>query len=110
MFANCQMGGQDMGFPDVCLTPSPVGPVPIPYPNIAMGEELQDLRQKVQDLINLPVNDKARNHLDRSPIAMLSRSPAKGAATLDIQVVPPGMFDTKNFGKDAACKSRISAQ
>ena len=26
-----------MGFPDVCLTPSPVGPVPIPYPNIAMG-------------------------------------------------------------------------
>jgi hypothetical protein len=37
MFANCQMGGQDMGFPDVCLTPSPVGPVPIPYPNIAMG-------------------------------------------------------------------------
>lgn len=37
MFANSQMGGQDMGFPDVCLTPSPVGPVPIPYPNIAMG-------------------------------------------------------------------------
>lgn len=26
-----------MAFPDVCLTPSPVGPVPIPYPNIAMG-------------------------------------------------------------------------
>lgn len=37
MFANCQLGGQDMGFPDVCLTPSPAGPVPIPYPNIAMG-------------------------------------------------------------------------
>lgn len=37
MFANCQLMGQDMGFPDVCLTPSPAGPVPIPYPNIAMG-------------------------------------------------------------------------
>lgn len=37
MFANTQMMGQDMGFPDVCLTPSPAGPVPIPYPNIAMG-------------------------------------------------------------------------
>jgi hypothetical protein len=37
MFANTQMMGMDMGFPDVCLTPSPVGPVPIPYPNIAMG-------------------------------------------------------------------------
>lgn len=37
MFANTQMMGTDMGFPDVCLTPSPAGPVPIPYPNIAMG-------------------------------------------------------------------------
>jgi len=37
MFANTQMMGMDMGFPDVCLTPTPVGPVPIPYPNIAAG-------------------------------------------------------------------------
>lgn len=36
MFANCQMMGMDLGFPDVCLTPTPV-PTPIPYPNIAMG-------------------------------------------------------------------------
>lgn len=36
MFANTQMMGMDMGFPDVCLTPTPA-PVPIPYPNIAMG-------------------------------------------------------------------------
>jgi hypothetical protein len=39
MFANCQMMGTDMGFPDVCLTPAPPSPspIPIPYPNIAMG-------------------------------------------------------------------------
>lgn len=37
MFANCQLMGTDMGFPDVCLTPTPAGPVPIPYPNVAMG-------------------------------------------------------------------------
>ena len=37
MFANCQLGGMNLGFPDVCLTPSPVGPVPIPYPNMASG-------------------------------------------------------------------------
>ena len=35
MFANTQMMGMDLGFPDVCLTP-PV-PLPIPYPNIALG-------------------------------------------------------------------------
>jgi hypothetical protein len=29
-------GGQCAIFPDVCKTPSPAGPVPIPYPNIAM--------------------------------------------------------------------------
>lgn len=36
MFANCQMGGMNFAFPDVCLTPMPV-PVPVPYPNIALG-------------------------------------------------------------------------
>ena len=35
MFANTQMGGMNLGFPDVCLTP-PV-PEPIPYPNLAFG-------------------------------------------------------------------------
>ena len=27
------------GFPDVCKTPSPGGPVPIPYPNIGSGQQ-----------------------------------------------------------------------
>ena len=37
MFANNQLGGLDTGLPDVCLTPSPAGPVPVPYPNMANG-------------------------------------------------------------------------
>ena len=39
MFANTQMMGTDMAFPDVCLTPAPPAPapIPIPYPNVAMG-------------------------------------------------------------------------
>jgi len=28
-----------MAFPDVCKTPTPAGPVPIPYPNIAMSSD-----------------------------------------------------------------------
>jgi hypothetical protein len=35
MFANTQMMGVDLGFPDVCMTPPAA--VPIPYPNIALG-------------------------------------------------------------------------
>ena len=37
MFANTQMGGVNIAFPDVCNTPTPAGPVPIPYPNIDQG-------------------------------------------------------------------------
>jgi len=31
--------GMNFGFPDVCLTPTPVGPVPIPYPNFALNAQ-----------------------------------------------------------------------
>ena len=34
-------GGQCMAFPDVCKTPTPAGPVPIPYPNIAQGSDAE---------------------------------------------------------------------
>ena len=37
MFANTQGGSMNLGFPDVCLTPTPVGPIPIPYPNITVS-------------------------------------------------------------------------
>lgn len=39
-FAITQLGGLNLAFPDVCLTPipTPVGPIPIPipYPNLSM--------------------------------------------------------------------------
>ncbi len=31
--------GMATGFPDVCKTPSPAGPIPIPYPNIAQSTD-----------------------------------------------------------------------
>jgi hypothetical protein len=37
MFALSMGAGMDFGFPDVCNTPTPAGPIPIPYPNIAMS-------------------------------------------------------------------------
>jgi hypothetical protein len=32
-------GGVTIAFPDVCKTPTPGGPVPIPYPNIAQSSD-----------------------------------------------------------------------
>ena len=37
MPASNQGVGMNMGFPDVCSTPTPAGPVPIPYPNVGMN-------------------------------------------------------------------------
>ncbi|MFK8017517.1 MAG: DUF4150 domain-containing protein [Gammaproteobacteria bacterium] len=44
-FANCRgivhkgSGGMSIAFPDVCKTPSPAGPIPIPYPNIGKASD-----------------------------------------------------------------------
>ncbi|MEW9889305.1 MAG: DUF4150 domain-containing protein [Candidatus Symbiodolus clandestinus] len=37
MFMNTGMGGMNTAFPDVCKTPTPAGPVPMPYPNLSNG-------------------------------------------------------------------------
>lgn len=36
MAANCSMAGMTFGFPDVCNIPTPAGPVPTPFPNLAL--------------------------------------------------------------------------
>ena len=46
-FINTQMAGMDFAFPDVCLTPTPAGPVPIPYPNFAMANTAIPIQYKV---------------------------------------------------------------
>ena len=44
-FCNCRgiahkgSGGMSIVFPDVCKTPSPAGPIPIPYPNIGKSAD-----------------------------------------------------------------------
>jgi len=41
-------GGMSMVFPDVCKTPSPAGPIPIPYPNIGMASDTSSGPTKVK--------------------------------------------------------------
>ena len=40
-------GGMSTVFPDVCKTPSPGGPVPIPYPNIGKSSDTSKGPKKV---------------------------------------------------------------
>ena len=40
--------GTTIAFPDVCKTPSPAGPIPIPYPNIAMSSDTASGTTKVK--------------------------------------------------------------
>lgn len=39
--------GTTIAFPDVCKTPSPAGPVPIPYPNTAQSSDSSKTAKKV---------------------------------------------------------------
>ncbi len=39
---HAKSNGLVVGFPDVCLTPTPAGPMPIPYPNVAMSSDTSD--------------------------------------------------------------------
>ncbi len=41
-------GGKCTAFPDTCNTPSPSGPVPIPYPNFAMLNKAKKTSTKVK--------------------------------------------------------------
>lgn len=58
MFANSQMMGMDMGFPDVCLTPAGPAVVPIPYPNIAMGPTAVP-SQVIVNILAMPAHNLA---------------------------------------------------
>ena len=40
--------GTTIAFPDVCKTPSPGGPIPIPYPNVAMSTDTAKGSKKVK--------------------------------------------------------------
>ena len=48
-------GGMSMVFPDVCKTPSPGGPVPIPYPNIGQSSDTTSGPTKVKTDGQMPM-------------------------------------------------------
>lgn len=61
IFANCRgvdhkgSSGMSTVFPDVCKTPTPAGPVPIPYPNIGMASMTTKGAKKVKTDGQMPM-------------------------------------------------------
>ena len=51
--ASSKGGGQCFAVPDVCKTPSPGGPVPVPYPNIGMVAQAVKTSTKVK-IVGMP--------------------------------------------------------
>lgn len=80
-------GGTSMAtVPDVCKTPSPGGPVPIPYPNIGMSSDLKKGTKKVEvDGGNMAANKGSE----------ISRSSGDEAGTA-------GGVKSSTFGKEAS--------
>lgn len=60
--------GGHVGFPDVCLTPTPAGPVPIPYPNLGFSA------------MGVPF----------APNVLVSAMPAQNMATIKTLTMPHG--------------------
>lgn len=54
-------GGVSVAFPDTCKTPSPGGPVPIPYPNVAMSANTADGSSSVK-MDGNPIMLKSSNY------------------------------------------------
>ena len=66
VFANCRgvvhkgSNGISIAFPDVCKTPSPAGPIPIPYPNIGMSSDTSQGPKKVKTDKKMPMTKGAK--------------------------------------------------
>jgi len=53
-------GGMSIVFPDVCKTPTPAGPIPIPYPNIGMASDTSKGPKKVKTDKKMPMTKSAK--------------------------------------------------
>jgi len=56
-------GGVSVVFPDVCKTPTPSGPVPIPYPNIGKASDTSGGPKKVKTDGQMPMVKGAKYSL-----------------------------------------------
>ncbi len=110
--ASTKNGGMAMGTPDVCKTPSPGGPVPIPYPNIAQMATAVGFSVKVKFAMGPALNMQSQVPMSQgdeagtaggvvSGMNMGPMSYKKGSSKVMIQGAP-GVFQTSITGHNGS--------
>jgi Domain of unknown function (DUF4150) len=93
-------GGMSTVFPDVCKTPTPAGPVPIPYPNIGMASDTSEGPKSVKVDGKMPMAKGAKYRMtsgDEAGTAMgVISNKVKGEAEYMLY-----SFDVKLEGRNA---------
>lgn len=65
VFPNTQMMGMNMAVPDVCNVPTPVGPIPTPFPNFAQSATF------IPTIMNIFVSSSPHQNMLRvAPVSM----------------------------------------
>lgn len=92
-------GGQSPIFPDVCKTPTPGGPVPIPYPNIGKSSDTSGGPSSVKVDGNMPMTKGAKYSMsagdEAGSIGGVASNKIKGACEFMLY-----SFDVKFEGKN----------
>jgi hypothetical protein len=76
--------GVTIAFPDVCKTPGPTGPIPIPYPNIAGSSDTSKSAKRKGSAIEMAPEDRARQSVLAGPKTMSRANVA--SYSLDVRV------------------------
>ncbi len=92
-------GGMSPVFPDVCKTPTPGGPVPIPYPNIGQSSNTSNGPKKVKSDGKMPMVKGAKYSMtsgdEAGTVGGIISSKFKGEAEFMMY-----SFDVKFEGKN----------
>lgn len=120
MPASSKGGGQCAAFPDVCKTPSPGGPVPVPYPNIGMVTQASKTSTKVK-IVGKPAVTK-KSEMPRSSgdeagtiggvvsnVNMNKVTYKKGSSKVKIQG-HPAVYHTATTGHNGMNANTVGAQ
>ncbi|WP_437902417.1 DUF4150 domain-containing protein [Sorangium sp. So ce327] len=93
-------GGLSTVFPDVCKTPSPGGPVPIPYPNIGKASDTSKGPKKVKCDGQMPMVKGAQYSMTSGDEAGTAGGGVVSSSTKGAAEFMMYSFDVKFEGKN----------